>query len=115
MILFCIESGASDHTRLVEISATDSGRIHTYGTDIAITVGADGDKSGGGGTRASTRKGDGRGDGKRPWEKVWQHFPVDFITSIAHRSMRDFRRLGETPAYVSVGNGMGTYFPTSRD
>ena len=57
-IRFYIESGASDHTRLVEISASDSGKIYTYGTGIFITVGgADGDKGGGGGTGAGTRKG----------------------------------------------------------
>ena len=120
-ICFYIESGASDHTRLVEISATDSGRIYTYVTGIFITVGgADGDKGGGGGTGAGTRKGDSRGGSKGAQEKVWQHFPVVFITYIAHPgSMRDSCRLGGTPGYVRVkqrcGNGMGTCFPTSRD
>ena len=70
--IFYIESGVSNHTRLVEIPATDSGWIYTYCIGIAITVGgADGDEGGGGGAGAGTRKGDSRGDSKGARAKVW--------------------------------------------
>ena len=71
-IIFYIESGASNPTTLVEISATDSGWIYTYCICMAIRVGgADGDKGGGGGAWAGTRKGDSRGDSKGARAKVW--------------------------------------------
>ena len=37
-IIFYIESGAFNHTRLVDISAIDSGWIYTYCIGMAITV-----------------------------------------------------------------------------
>ena len=70
-IIFYIESGAPNHTRLVETSATDSGWIYTYCIGIDITVGGtDGDKGGGGGAGAGSRKGDSRGHSKGARAKV---------------------------------------------
>ena len=100
----------------------DSGKVYTYGTVMAITVGgADPDGSTGVDTGIGAGKGDSSGDrsgdssGARA--KVWQYLPMVWRTSIRQPgSLRNIRRfrLGGTPAYLRVKwickTGVGTFF-----
>ena len=94
----------------------DSGKIYTNGTDMAITVGgAETDEGTGVGTGAGAGRGDSRCDSSGAWAEVWQYLTMVWRTSITQPdSMRDFHRLGGTPASVRVkwscGTGVGTFF-----